>query len=32
LWVKWQKQRARLEMMEAAMASKVAEQKPHPAS
>jgi hypothetical protein len=32
LWVKWQKQRARLEMMEAALASKVVEQKPHSAS
>ena len=29
LWVKWQKQRARLEMVEAAMASKLAEQKPN---
>ena len=29
LWVKWQKQRARLEMMEAALASKLAEQKPN---
>lgn len=27
MWVKWQKQRARLEMMEAALASKLAEQK-----
>ena len=28
LWVKWQKQRARLEMVEAALASKLAEEKP----